>query len=105
MKIIQGRLELDPAGVAALRPALRTMMDATLKEAGCLLYSLAIEDDGSAGGNAVLNISERWDDAADMAAHGKSAHMAAFNKALKGIVRSSELKLFEVAKELPLRLG
>lgn len=105
MKIIQGRMELDPAGVAALRPALKAMMEATLAEPGCLLYSLAIESDGSDGGNAVLNIAERWDDSADLAAHGKSAHMAAFGRALKGIVRKSDLKLYEVTKETPLRPG
>ncbi len=104
MKIIHGRLELDPAGVAALRPVLRTMMQETLKEKGCLQYSLAIEDEGGDDRPALLNIAERWDDDADLRAHGASAHMAAFNRALKGIVRKADLRIYDASNEKPLRI-
>lgn len=102
MQIILGRLEIDPTAVEALRPAMQDMMRETLKEAGCHQYSLAIEDEGGEGRNAILNIAERWDANADMEAHGKSAHMAAFGRALKGIVRKSDLRIYDASNERPL---
>lgn len=104
MIIVIGRVEVDPAKVDGLRPALQTMMRATFEESGCLSYSIAIEDEGGADRPAVLSITERWSDERDLQSHGASAHMAAFNKAVEGAVWSLDLKIFDATNERPLKL-
>ncbi len=105
MIIIHGRAEIDPTRLEALKPALQAMMRATFEESGCLSYSLAIEDEGGEGRPAILNIAERWSGEADLVSHGKSAHMAAFNKAVAGAIWSIDLKMFDASNERPLKLG
>ena len=100
MIIVQGSARIDPAHVSALAAAAATMMAETRKEAGCILYSLAIED-AAAG---VMSISERWTDAGALAAHMKTPHMVAFNAAIAGKVRGLDIKAFDVAGERKLGL-
>lgn len=105
MIIIHGRAEVDPARLEGLKPALQEMMRRTFEESGCLSYSLAIEDEGGEGRPAVLNIAERWSSEADLAGHGASAHMAAFNKAVAGAIWSIDLRMFDASNERPLKSG
>jgi quinol monooxygenase YgiN len=64
---------------------------ATNQEVGCLHYAFAqdIADPD------LIRISERWESQEALAAHGASAHMAEFNKAMGGVQREgADLRLY-----------
>jgi quinol monooxygenase YgiN len=98
MIIVLARVEFDPVHLDRLQPALDAMMRSTWDESGCLSYSMAIEsrDEG------IATIVERWDDEASLKAHFSSPHMAAFNAAVAGAVRSIDAKVYDVTGERPL---
>ena len=73
-------------------------MKSTWEESGCLSYSMAIESREQ----GVCTIVERWASEADLKAHFATPHMAAFNKAIKGAVRSIDAKMYDAANERPL---
>lgn len=78
MILIQGELTLPAGAVDANREAMRTMLEATRAEEGCILYAFAqdvLEPD-------LIRISECWTDQDALNAHAASAHMSAFNKAM-----------------------
>ncbi len=78
MIIVQGHARFAPGTAAAHLEAMRTMLNATRAEDGCLLYAFAfdlIDPD-------LLHITERWSDARALAAHGTSPHMAEFRKVM-----------------------
>lgn len=98
MIIVIGHAAVDPARVADLRPHLAAMMAATRAEPGCISYSLAIEDEAA----GVVSIAERWVDVAALKAHFASPHMAAFNAAGQGVIRSIDVKRYDVTGEADL---
>ena len=49
----------------------------------CIHYSFARD----IGDPDLIHIAERWREAEALGAHGKSAHMAAFNKAMGSVTR------------------
>ena len=100
MIIIIGRAEFDPAALSRLRPALDAMMRATWEESGCLSYSMAVESEA----DGVVTIVERWADEAALKTHFATPHMAAFNAAVAGVIRSMDLKMYDVTGERALRL-
>jgi len=93
MIIVIARAEVDPDRIAELRPALDAMMRATWEESGCLSYSMAIESD------SVVSIVERWHDEAALKSHFQTPHMAAFNAAVMGAVRSIDARMYDAANE------
>ncbi len=101
MLVIMGRAETDPATLPELRAALAEMMAATRTEAGCLAYSLSVEDEGGPDRPAVIAIGERWADIDSLRAHLAAPHMAAFNRRAAGRIRNLDVKLYRVAEELP----
>jgi quinol monooxygenase YgiN len=98
MIIVLARAEFDPTRLDELQPALDAMMRSTWDESGCLSYSMAIEnrDEG------ICTIVERWADEASLKSHFEKPHMAAFNQAIKGAVRSIDAKIYDVVNERPL---
>lgn len=78
--IVMGHISTEAGEVERLRPALVRMALLTREEEGCELYSFAVAVDDA---DTVI-ISERWASAEALAAHGASAHMAEFNKAVGG---------------------
>ena len=78
---INGTITLAP-GTIADNPetveAIKAMVAASRAEAGCLTYTFAqdLSDPDT------LIIYERWRDQDALAAHGKSAHMAEFQKVM-----------------------
>jgi len=98
MIIVIARLEVEPAALPQIRPALDRMMRATWEESGCLSYSIAIED-AAAG---VVTIVERWRDDRALAEHFGSAHMTMFNAATAGLVRALDARVYDVSGERPL---
>ncbi|TFF21645.1 antibiotic biosynthesis monooxygenase [Jiella endophytica] len=99
MIIVSGILRLSPADLAGLREAAAAVLAATRAEAGCIVYSFA-EDLIEPG---LVRIYEEWESREALAAHGKSAHIAAWHQALKGVsVLKRDLKLIEAGKAEPL---
>ena len=93
MIIVIARAEVDPGRLDELRPALDAMMRATWEESGCLSYSMAVE------GGSVVSIVERWQDVAALKSHFGTPHMAAFNAAVMGAVRSIDAKMYDASNE------
>ncbi len=99
MLIVAGEFVVAAGALDRVRGALHTMEEATRKEPGCLTYAFAVDVNDS----SVVRIFERWESMEALAAHFKTAHMAAFGRAIGEIQpKSAEVKLYEVAKELPL---
>ncbi len=98
MIIVIARAEFDPEKIEALQPALDAMMRATWEESGCLSYSMAIESRE----HGICTIVERWESEASLKEHFATPHMAAFNAAIMGHVRSVDAKLYDVTAERPL---
>ena len=79
MILIQGWVRFAKAGeIDRLRAAATTMIEATLKESGCLEYAFAAD----VLDPSKMHVIERWRDDAALASHFQSPHMAAFNAAL-----------------------
>ena len=80
---IEGWLKLATGEFEKVREQAIAMVKATNEEQGCLHYAFAqdISDPD------LIRISERWDSQEALAAHGTSAHMAEFNKAMRGVSR------------------
>ena len=83
MLLIQGWLKLAAGEFDKVADDARTMVAATNAEDGCIHYSFARD----VGDPDLIHIAERWRDAEALGAHGKSAHMAAFNQAMGGVTR------------------
>lgn len=98
MIIVIARAEVDPERMDALQPALDAMMRATWEESGCLSYSMAIESRE----RGVVTIVERWENDDALKSHFGQPHMADFNQAVAGAIRSLDAKIYDVVNERPL---
>lgn len=99
MIIVSGTLRLSPADLASVRTAAAAVLSATRTEKGCLVYAFA-EDILEPG---LVRIYEEWDSREALAAHGKSAHIAAWHQALRTVtVIERDLTLIEAGKAEPL---
>ena len=80
---IEGWIKLATGEFEKVREQAIAMVRATNEEHGCLHYAFAqdIADPD------LIRISERWDSAEALAAHGASAHMATFNKTMGTVQR------------------
>jgi len=81
MIIVTGELRLAPGNVERLRPHMRTVLETSRKEAGCLLYAFG-EDVLDPG---LIRIVERWEHWASLAAHDKAPHVVTWRAALKEV--------------------
>ena len=75
--IIAGTMRTPPENLAAIKPHMRTMLDTTRAEDGCIQYSYA-EDVMEPG---LIHIFEVWRDQASLDAHIASAHMTTWRAA------------------------
>lgn len=80
MIIVLGSIRAAAAEIDRLNDILVEQMKATQAEDGCELYAFSRD----VADPDLLHISERWRDGEALAAHGKSAHMATFNKQMAG---------------------
>lgn len=76
MIIVLGSIRAAAAEIERLQDVLVEQMKATQAEDGCELYAFSRD----VSDPDLLLISERWRDGGALAAHGKSAHMAVFNR-------------------------
>ena len=83
MLLIEGWIKLGAGEFEKVRAEGIAMVKATNEEQGCLHYAFAqdIADPD------LIRISERWESQETLAAHGASAHMATFNKAMGAVKR------------------
>ena len=100
MIIVIARAEFEPEKIEALQPALDAMMRATWEESGCLSYSMAVESRE----HGICTIVERWESEASLQEHFATPHMAAFNAAIMGHVRSVDARLYDVTGERALMI-
>ncbi|MFT5616437.1 MAG: quinol monooxygenase YgiN [Granulosicoccus sp.] len=99
MLIVNGNLELNPDNIAAAPEAISAMVAETVKEDGCQTYEFS----QVIGTASIFRIYEEWDDAAALAAHAKTPHMAIFRAAVAEIgVVSRALWTIEAGKKTPL---
>jgi quinol monooxygenase YgiN len=99
MLIVMAEVVVKPGTVDQVRDALTTMEIETRKEDGCATYAFSVD----VSDPNTLRISERWESMDALKAHFKTPHMATFGGVLgKHPPVSMEVKLYEVARELPL---
>ena len=81
MIVVSGVIRVAPASAAAAREAAQEVARATRAEAGCLSYAFYadLEQEGT------FRVFEEWESDAALAAHFKTAHMAAFREKLAGL--------------------
>ena len=71
MLIVSGRFRLPPERIAEARPAMATVIAASLAERGCRAYSYA-EDVVEPG---LVRVHEEWDSLEALRAHFATPHM------------------------------
>ena len=99
MLIVLAEATLGDGALEAAREAMAAMVAASRAEAGCVSYAYAqdILDP------AKLHIVEKWTDAAALAFHFQTPHMAAFQAALAGLdVTITELAKFQADDGSPV---
>lgn len=99
---INGTIQLAPGTVAAkpdVVAAIKAMVAASRAEDGCYTYTFAQD----LSDPDVLIIYERWRDREALAAHGASAHMAAFQKIMAANPPiGRDLRIYETDDGAPL---
>lgn len=89
-----GFMRFPPERVAEIVPHVRTLVEASNREEGCIAYRVGvdIQDPG------VLRVSELWADAAALARHVQEPHIAPWHVAqqLCGIIER-EYKIIDIA--------
>lgn len=99
MLIVTGHLELNPENLDAARTAILAMVAETVKEDGCQTYEFS----QVVGTVSTFRVYEEWDDAAALAEHAKSSHMAVFRAAVgEAGVFSRSLWTIEAGTKSPL---
>ncbi len=96
--IVAAEARVDASAVDTVRDALRTMEVETRKEAGCLTYAFSVDVNDP----TMLRIFERWESNEALAAHFKTAHMAAFGAGLGDAHPKSVSVTAYEAEEVPL---
>ena len=96
-----GRAEVDPAALGTLRSLMATVMAATRGEDGCISYSLAVENEAA----GIMTIAERWRDLGALQAHLATPHVAVFNAAAQGLIRSLAATRYDVTGEADVTVG
>ncbi len=96
MIIIEGSVRVPPDRIEAARPAMEAMIRASRAEAGCIeyAYSLDVLDPG------LVRVNERWESREALAAHFKTAHMAAWRAQFASLgITDRSLRLYEAEAE------
>ena len=71
MIIVSGHITVPANRMAELLPVAKATLEATRKEAGCIVYSYAVD----VLDPTLIRIYEEWDNRAALDAHGKQPHM------------------------------
>src|SRR5205085_12293983 len=88
MIVVLGHLRIPPDKMEQAKTAIGSVVTATLKEPGCLLYAFS-QDALEPGTIRIAERRENWD---ALKAHGSMPHLAAWRAALKEVgVRAREV--------------
>jgi quinol monooxygenase YgiN len=99
MILISGTVRLPAENIAAAKPAMRAVIEATRAEAGCIEYAYS-EDVLDPG---LIHINERWESRAHLDAHMKTAHFATWRDAGARLgVGERNLAAYEVGAPMKL---
>ncbi len=92
--IISGHIRVKPEAMDTLRPHIRTVVETSRKENGCILYAFG-EDVLEPG---LIRVVERWESWDPVMIHVKAEHAAAWDRALEdaGGVLDREILAHEV---------
>jgi quinol monooxygenase YgiN len=94
MIVVMGTIDLAEGDIDRLAGDMAKQMAATQAEDGCEQYIFSRDVTNP---NKLL-ISELWRDGEALAAHGKTAHMAEFNKAIgSATIKTISVKAYDVA--------
>jgi quinol monooxygenase YgiN len=98
MLLIVGTVRLPPENLAAARPAMRRMADASRNEDGCHAYSYA-EDVFEPG---LIHVHELWADQAALDRHFAAPHLAEWRAAWPSLgIGERNLRLYAVGEPRP----
>ena len=99
MLLIVGTVRLPAENLAAARPAMRRMVEASRAEVGCHLYVYA-EDLFDPG---LIHVKELWEDQAALYRHFQAPHLDEWRAAWDKLgVGNRDLKLYEVGDSRPI---
>ena len=97
MIVVAGEIEIEPGAADGVVEDVRAMVTETRKESGCTTYSFSLDMTDP----SIVRIYECWEDEPSLAAHMKTAHMAAFQATIGKVApKSVTVKFFEVAGEI-----
>jgi quinol monooxygenase YgiN len=95
MIVVIGHLQIPPEKMDQAKVAIASVVTATLKEPGCLLY--AFSQDALEPGT--IRITEKWESWDALKAHAAMPHLAAWRAALKEIgLRGREVTAYEAGE-------
>jgi quinol monooxygenase YgiN len=95
MLLILGTVRLPPGNLAAARPAMRRMVDASRAEEGCVEYGYA-EDVFDPG---LIHVKELWTDQAALDHHFGSSHIAEWRAAWPDLgISDRDLRVYDVGE-------
>ena len=94
--VVAGTFRIPPENLEAIRPHLETVIAATRREAGCLVYSYGIDVEDA----GLIRVFEHWADQSCLDAHFKTAHMDAWRAARESLgFHDRRISAYEVAGE------
>lgn len=95
MIVVVGHLRIPPEKMEQVKPAIHSVVTATLKEPGCLLYAFSAD----AIEPGTIRIAEKWESWDALKAHGSMPHLVAWRAALKEVgVRDREVIAYEAGE-------
>jgi quinol monooxygenase YgiN len=102
MILVSGTVQINPDRRADAIKAALALASASRKEPGCHAYefSVTLEDEN------IIRLFEAWESREALTAHFGMPHMAAFNKAIGGVMASpAQFFEYHVGEAIPLAVS
>lgn len=99
MIIVNGYLIILVASQDQALDAMKTLITATRAEDGCIRYAFARD----LVDPEIVHVTEAWESAAALKAHGQAPHMAEFGKVAATLgIMERDIKMHEAGDGIPL---
>ena len=98
MIFVAGTMTLEPERIGDFEREVAAMVASVRAEAGCLHYSLLVEDARSGR----INVLEQWTDDQALAVHLKQPRITRFFGLFVGHVRASTVQVYDISGVRPL---
>ena len=95
MIIVTGQLTISPSQLQDMSEQIASAMQFARADAGCIAYSMAIED----AKNGRVIILEKWEDEASLKAHLSQPEVESFVELLQRVVTDIDLKMYDAQNE------